>query len=83
MGSLTVSPRAAGVPVELCSAHPGAGADGELLRVSGEQFYVASAATVPNDGLALDESAAVWGSGVHAVAADHGSKAEATGRSSL
>ena len=81
MGSLAVSTRAAGLPVELSSAHPGGRADGELLRLSAKQFYVVSAAAVRSDRLAMDESAAVWGSGVHALAGDHGRKAKATGGS--
>jgi hypothetical protein len=32
---------------------------------------------------AMDESVAVWGSGVHALAGDHGRKAKATGGSGL
>src|SRR5262249_10840944 len=82
LGSLAVPPRAAGVPVGISSAHLGGRADGELLRLSGKQFHVLGAATVPSDCLAMDESAAVWRTSVHALVADRGRKAKATGGSS-
>jgi transposase len=83
LGSLALSPRAVCVPVGLSSPHPGGPADGQLLRLSGTQFYVLTPATARRHRLPMDDAAPVWGSGVHVLASDHGRKPKATNGSSL
>jgi len=53
--------------------------DGELLRLSNKQSYVACTATVRSTCLGMDAAIPLWRTGVHAVATDHGCKAKTSG----
>jgi hypothetical protein len=83
LGSVALSPRAAYVPVGLHSAHLGGAGDAEWVHLSGKQFYVLTRATVRTHRLPMDDAAQFWGTGVHVLASDHGSKAKAISKSSL